>query len=208
MDDVVSDSSKRDSNANHTSSHSYQDSASLASASQAVVLRKKEATATDAAHEQQIPAASPPQNVSAISDEPVKTGTKRKARRQRTPPLEKKLRNYDPGPINEYLRQLEVEEARRAALSPEARKEEHIKAARKMLERHIEPRFLTNMFGLPIALDHYPLFILQSAPASNRGATCRFDYCTDRILPGQYRIALSPGMSDPRGPGETIYLHP
>ena len=80
MDDIVSNPSKCDSNADHANSHSYQDSASSANASQAVALREKEATATNTAHEQQTPA-SPSQNVSTKSDEPDKTGAKRKAKR-------------------------------------------------------------------------------------------------------------------------------
>jgi hypothetical protein len=60
------------------------------------------------------------------------------------------------------------------------------------------------MYDLPVELDHYPRFILQLAPHSNNGSTCRFSHCTARINPGQYRIALTPGRSDPRGPGETI----
>lgn len=207
MDNIVSNSSQRDNNADHANSHSHQDSTSPANASQAVILSEIEAAATNTAHEQQTPAASPSENASTKSDEVDKTGAKRKAKTQRISPLEKKLRDYEQSHFDEFLREFEAEEARRAALSLEARKEEDIKIERKMLEDHIKPRFLTDMFGLPIALDRYVLFILQSAPGSNNGSTCRFEHCTNRILPGQYRIALSPGMNDPRGPGETIYQH-
>jgi hypothetical protein len=57
-----------------------------------------------------------------------------------------------------------------------------------------------------VEVDRYPIFLLQLAPQSHNGATCRLSLCTDRILPGQYRIAVSPGAADPRGigPGEML----
>jgi hypothetical protein len=51
-------------------------------------------------------------------------------------------------------------------------------------------------------LKRYPIFQLQNAPPSPYGSTCRF-YCGSRIRPGQYRIALSPGINDPTGSGKT-----
>lgn len=109
----------------------------------------------------------------------------------------------------EYYRRLEekyaAELARRAALSPEARKKEDIKKSRRYLNNNPTPRLLVDRYGFPVDLDYYPRFVLQRAPDSHNGATCRLDHYTHRIKPGDYRIALTPGMNDPRSPGETIY---
>jgi hypothetical protein len=66
--------------------------------------------------------------------------------------------------------------------------------------------------GLPnstIASDHIPLFLIERAPYSPRGAKCKLPSCPDKIRPSDYRIALVPGMSGPgwvhgfsRHPGE------
>jgi hypothetical protein len=37
-----------------------------------------------------------------------------------------------------------------------------------------------------------PVFWVELSPPSNRGATCRL-YCGKSIMPGKYRIAVSPG---------------
>lgn len=39
-----------------------------------------------------------------------------------------------------------------------------------------------------------PLFYIERAPISYSGATCRLPGCPNRILPGEYRVALNPGM--------------
>jgi hypothetical protein len=94
-----------------------------------------------------------------------------------------------------------AEGARRQALSPEARRQEDIERSAKIFRDHVKPRLTLDSSDLP-HLPHYPLFLLQLAPDSRNGATCRLDHCTDRIAPGQYRIALSPGIWDARGPGK------
>lgn len=96
---------------------------------------------------------------------------------------------------------LAAEEARRQALSPEARRQEDIERSAETLRDHIKPQLALDSSGLA-RLYHYPLFLLQTAPDSRNGANCRLHHCTDRIAPGQYRIALSPGIWDARGPGE------
>lgn len=88
---------------------------------------------------------------------------------------------------------------------PKPEKKEDIKGFRSDLRDHIKPQLICDRYGFPTGLHYYPRFILQLALYSHNGSTCRFDYCTHRIKPGQYRIALTPGMSDSRGPGETIY---
>jgi hypothetical protein len=98
-----------------------------------------------------------------------------------------------------------AEEARRQALSPEARRQEDIECSAEIFRRHIKPQLTLDSSGLP-RLYHYPLFLLQTAPDSRNGATCRLGHCDDRIAPGQYRIALSPGIWDARGPGEIYTL--
>ena len=94
-----------------------------------------------------------------------------------------------------------AEEARRQALSPEARRQEDIERSAKIFRDHIKPQLTLDSSDLP-RLYRYPLFLLQMAPDSRNGANCRLDHCTDRIAPGQYRIAVSPGIWDSRGPGE------
>jgi hypothetical protein len=96
---------------------------------------------------------------------------------------------------------LAAEEARRQALSPEARRQEDIERSAETLRDHIKPQLTLDSSGLA-RLYHYPLFLLQTAPDSRNGANCRLHHCNDRIAPGQYRIALSPGIWDARGPGE------
>ena len=105
----------------------------------------------------------------------------------------------------EYLRAVHdrhvAEETRRQALSPEARRQEDMERSAEIFRDHIKPQLTLNSIGLP-RLYHYPLFLLQTAPDSRNGAICRLHHCTYRIAPGQYRIALSPGIWDARGPGE------
>ena len=43
-----------------------------------------------------------------------------------------------------------------------------------------------------------PLVFIERAPSALRGASCKMPSCLDRIEPGQYRIALNPGMSGMR----------
>ena len=42
-----------------------------------------------------------------------------------------------------------------------------------------------------------PLFSIERAPSSPNGAKCKLLSCSDKIEPGQYRVALNPGMSGP-----------
>ncbi|KIW20496.1 hypothetical protein PV08_01071 [Exophiala spinifera] len=92
-----------------------------------------------------------------------------------------------------------AEEARRQALSPEARRQEDIESSAEVLRNHIKPKLILDHFSC-VRLRHYPLFLLQTAPDSRNGARCRQRHCTDRIDPGKYRIAVSPGLWDSRGP--------
>lgn len=105
----------------------------------------------------------------------------------------------------EYWRGVEdtlaAEEARRQELSPEARRQEDIDVSAASFRQHIKPKLTLVSSGFP-RLYHYPLFLLQMAPESRDGATCRLMPCTDRIAPGQYRIAVSPGAWYSRNPGE------
>ncbi|GIK05801.1 hypothetical protein Aspvir_009914 [Aspergillus viridinutans] len=87
-----------------------------------------------------------------------------------------------------------AEHARRQALSPEERRQEDIGSDKRNLMRHLKPQFLSGFSG-DAQLSHYPIFLLQKAPDSRNGATCRGISCTDRILPGDYRIAVSPGRN-------------
>lgn len=206
-------------------------SVSPANTSQAVAFQNAPASTRNVTHEDSMLAASPPQpkNPSVYVDRADKDRAKRKrdvdeiadtptSKRvvdetsilDDTDSSDESISSNDPGLRSpEYFRRLEekyaAEQARRAALSPEARKKEDLKKSRRYLKDHITPRLLVDMYGLPIDLDYYPRFILQLAPDSRNGATCRLDHCTHRIKPGDYRIALTPGMSDPRGPGEMIY---
>jgi hypothetical protein len=41
------------------------------------------------------------------------------------------------------------------------------------------------------------LFFIEGAPHSRNGAACRLPACAERISPGEYRLALNPGMSGP-----------
>jgi hypothetical protein len=93
-----------------------------------------------------------------------------------------------------------AEEARRDALSPEARRQEDVQFSANILRAHIKPRLALDYSGLP-HLEHYPLFVLQTAPESRNGAGCKLSECTKRIAPGQYRIALSPGDNGWGSPG-------
>jgi hypothetical protein len=109
----------------------------------------------------------------------------------------------------EYFRALYdrdvAEETRRKAISPEERRQEDIKCSARIFRNHIKPQLALDSSGSP-RLYHYPLFLLQTAPDSTNGATCRLSHCTDRIAPGQYRIAVTPGNWDARGPGEISTL--
>jgi hypothetical protein len=220
----VSTSSARG-NENHAVNE--RSSVSPANTSQAVTLQNAAASTRNVTHEDSMLAASPleSKNSSGYVDRADKDGAKRKrdvdeiadtstSKRvvdetgilDDTDSSDESISSKNPGLRSpEYYREkYHAEQARRAALSPEARKKEDFKNSRRYLKDHITPRLLVNN-GLPVDLYYYPRFILQLAPDSRNGATCRLDHCTHRIKPGDYRIALTPGMSDPRGPGETIY---
>ncbi|KAL9615755.1 MAG: hypothetical protein Q9160_009282 [Pyrenula sp. 1 TL-2023] len=92
-----------------------------------------------------------------------------------------------------------AEVARRKALSPEARTKEDIERSEEALRRHIKPQLTFHYSGLA-KLCHYPLFLLQTVLDARNATACRLFHCTDRIIPGQYRIALSPGNWGARSP--------
>lgn len=100
---------------------------------------------------------------------------------------------------------LEAEEARREALSPEERRQEDIELSAKAFRKHIKPQLILDYTGFA-RLSHFPLFLLQTAPDSRSRAKCRLPHCSDGIAPGQYRIALTPGIWNSRGQGKTSSL--
>jgi hypothetical protein len=93
--------------------------------------------------------------------------------------------------------------ARRQALSPEERRQEDIESDKRSLKRHLTPQFASGLSG-EARLSHYPIFKLQNAPDSRDGATCQLTSCSDRILPDDYRIAVTPGDNAYRNPGKTV----
>ena len=88
-----------------------------------------------------------------------------------------------------------AEDARRAALSPNERRQEDVDSQARHFRNFIKPQVLPGATQ-PSDVQHYPLFLLQEAPKSSRGATCRFRLCDDRINPYEYRIAVSPGENN------------
>ncbi|KFY71082.1 hypothetical protein V499_08734 [Pseudogymnoascus sp. VKM F-103] len=52
-----------------------------------------------------------------------------------------------------------------------------------------------------------PTFWVEVAPPSTRGAKCRLDGCPAIIMPGQYRIAVYPGLHDFRGHQSPDFYH-
>jgi len=153
----------------------------------------------------------PPTHESASTNQQEKLEAQRQPlddtrKRKRRQNIAKKLgHEVDSDGEREYLRELSdrlgAEEARRQALTPEARRQENIEAAAKTFRDHIKPQLIFDSSG-SACLYHYPLFKLQLAPDSHNGATCRLPDCTDRIAPGQYRIAVSPGSWYTRAPGK------
>lgn len=95
-----------------------------------------------------------------------------------------------------------AEEARWAALTPEEQRQERVSHGTEYLRNHIKPILVLSMCKTKLYLDRYPEFVLQMAPGSINGATCQGVDCTRRILPGCYRIALTPGMRYSIGPGK------
>ncbi|KAE8382662.1 hypothetical protein BDV26DRAFT_288226 [Aspergillus bertholletiae] len=96
---------------------------------------------------------------------------------------------------NGVRQHLIAEEARRQALSPEERRRENTRKEAQALRDHLKPRFEPYWRSME-TLSHYPIFVLQDAPPSNNGATCQLGSCPDRILPGDYRIAVTPGRQN------------
>jgi hypothetical protein len=160
-----------------------------------------------------------PTSSSTAAHEPINANQKHEARMTRITESEKRNRRaniakqvgheVDSDGEREYWQAVEdhwdAEEARRQALSPEARRRENIEISARIFRDHIKPQLRLDSSGLP-DLYHYPLFLLQTAPNSRNGATCKLSDCTDRIVPGQYRIALSPGTWYARSPGEIVIL--
>lgn len=63
------------------------------------------------------------------------------------------------------------------------------------LRRHIGPG---DTPGLPSSItptDSVPLFLIERAPWSPRGAACKLPTCSNRIKLQEYRVAFHPGMS-------------
>ena len=72
--------------------------------------------------------------------------------------------------------------------------EEIIKDVTKRLRRHLG---LGESPGMPPGSppDCAPIFFIERAPSSRNGASCQLPRCSDRIRPGEYRVALNPGMN-------------
>ncbi|OBT56315.1 hypothetical protein VE04_02849 [Pseudogymnoascus sp. 24MN13] len=87
------------------------------------------------------------------------------------------------------------------AAPTEAKEEnEHIIQATKSLRRHMGlPEDPTEKSSSATPSSIKPTFWVEVAPPSTRGAKCRFDGCPANIMPGQYRIAVYPGLHDFRG---------
>ena len=140
---------------------------------------------------------------------------KRKAQTERQEEIRKRRRReviagevgheVDSDGEREYWQAMEereaAEDARRQALSPEARRKEVIEDAAKIFRDHIKPQLTLDYSG-NVRIGHYPLFLLQLAPDSRNGAGCGLRHCAHRIKPGQYRIAVLPGSGYWRGPGK------
>jgi hypothetical protein len=99
-----------------------------------------------------------------------------------------------------------AETARRQAFSPEERRQKDIESASRHLIGPLKPQFSSGISG-EIRLSHYPIFLLQKAPDSANGAKCRLLPCTDRIMPGDYRIALNPGHNVYGNPGKLEFCY-
>jgi hypothetical protein len=87
------------------------------------------------------------------------------------------------------------------ALPSEAKEEnEHIIQATKSLRRHMGlPEDPTEKPSSATPSSEKPIFWVEVAPPSTRGAKCRLDVCPANIMPGQYRIAVNPGCHSFRG---------
>lgn len=103
----------------------------------------------------------------------------------------------------EFEAKYAAEEARRNALTPQEREKEDLALEVKSFEESITPHVHFFQSSTECFLDYYPLFILQYAPSSPNGATCRSASCTDRINPGEYRFLVT---CRPWGTGEKPFL--
>ena len=95
----------------------------------------------------------------------------------------------------ELLAELEAQAKAEEALSPKEKRQRSIDFQRNALQRHLLPRYAYGRTGDPAFLEHFPVIIIQMAPWSPRGASCKSDICGRKIEVGDYRIALSPGMA-------------
>lgn len=85
-------------------------------------------------------------------------------------------------------------EAKAATAPSEAKEEnEHIVLATKALRNHIGLAEDPTEKSSATPSSATPLFWVEVAPESTRGAKCRLDGCPTNVMPGQYRIAVNPG---------------
>ncbi|KFZ07678.1 hypothetical protein V502_09824 [Pseudogymnoascus sp. VKM F-4520 (FW-2644)] len=95
-----------------------------------------------------------------------------------------------------------------ATVPSEANEEnEHIIQATKSLRRHIglaeDPTEKST--ATPSSVE--PLFWVEVAPPSTRGAKCRLGCCPANIMPREYRIAVNPGYHSFYGNQSSDYYH-
>jgi hypothetical protein len=77
--------------------------------------------------------------------------------------------------------------------SPEAMRNEHLIQATKSLRRHLGLAETPGEKSSTRPPSSEPLFWVEVAPPSARGAGCRLG-CPKNIMPGEYRIAVNPGQ--------------
>lgn len=81
------------------------------------------------------------------------------------------------------------------ALPAESKRERNIQTQRELVQRHLSTPEQLYHPVLRVPYMQSPFLVLQLAPWSPRGSTCRFWECGhgESINPGEYRFALRPG---------------
>jgi hypothetical protein len=75
----------------------------------------------------------------------------------------------------------------------EPREDEHVVKAAKSLRRHLGHEETSNEDTPSRQWSPGAIFWVESAPPSSGGAKCRLP-CPEKIMPGEYRIAVIPGQ--------------
>lgn len=96
-------------------------------------------------------------------------------------------------------------EAALAALPEEVKIQRDLDKTSRALLDHLKPEYGRGRWGVKTLLNNGPGLAIQMAPWSPAGSQCRISWCgRGRIMPGQYRFAMKPGMSERYGnPGKT-----